>query len=300
MWVDRDGTEDVLTAPPRLYVYPRLSPDGTRVALDARDDENDVWVWDLTRETLTRLTLSEEPDTYPVWTPDGQRVVFGSARDGRPNLYWRAADGTGAVERLTESPNAQFPQTVSSDGTRLVLSENAPDTGRDLNVLTLDGDRKVEPLIVTEFNEQNAEISPDGRLLAYESNASGQEEIYVRLFPDVDAGRWQISTTGGRRPLWGPEGRELFYLTEAGVMGVTVETGAGFSANTPALVVEGRYYGASGDQVGRTYDITPDGQRFLMIREGRPADTDDPFAGLTQIHVVLNWHQELLERVPVP
>ena len=296
-WVDRDGTEEVLTAPPRAYTSPRLSPDGTRVAIHDRDNENDLWVLDLTRQTLSRLTLAAEPDTYPVWTHDGQRVLFASPRDGVRNLYARAADGTGVVERLTESPNAQYPNTISPDGIHLVFSETSPDTGSDLHVLTLDDERRVEPLLVTEFDEGNAEISPDGRWLAYQSDASGQWEIYVQPFPDVDSGRWPISTTGGTRPLWGPDGRELFYLTEAGVLGVTVETGAGFQAGTPALVVEGPYYGTSGGRPGRTYDIATDGQRFLMIRERA---TDDTFADLRQLHVVLNWFEELKARVPVP
>ncbi len=299
VWVDRDGTEEALAAPPRDYVYPRLSPNGTQMTLDAQDDEDDVWVWDLTRETLTRLTFAAEADDFGVWTPDGQRVVFSSFRDGRAlNIYWRAADGTGAVERLTESPHHQFPQTISPDGTYLVFYEQVPDTRSDLHVLTLDDDRRVAPLIVTEFSERNAEISPDGRWLAYQSDASGRAEIYVQPFPDVDTGRWQMSTTGGRRPLWGPDGRELFYLTEAGVMGVAVETGAGFEeAGTPVLVVEGPYYGTSAAFAGRTYDIAPDGRRFLMLKESVTADPDDPFAGLTQIYVVLNWFEELKARV---
>ena len=295
VWVDREGNEETLAAPPRDYVYPRLSPDGTRVALDVRDVENDIWVWDLTRETLTRLTFAAEDDRHPVWTPDGQRVVFASLRGGSADLYWRAADGTGTVERLTESPNDQYPHTISPDGTRLVFREDG-----DFYTLTLDDDRRVEPLIVTEFDERNAELSPDGQWLAYQSNASGRDEIYVQPFPNVDEGRWQISTTGGMRPLWGREGRQLFYLAEAGVTGVTVETATGFAVGTPRLVVEGSYYAPSDATSGRTYDIAPDGQQFLMIREGVIVNADDPFAGLTQIHIVQNWTQELLERVPVP
>ena len=247
------------------------------------------------------MTFAAETDSFPAWMPDGQRVVFGSSRDGSvPNIYWRAADGTGAVERLTESPNTQHPEAISPDGTRLVFQEGTPDTGRDLHVLSLDRNRRVEPLIVTEFDERNAEISRDGQWLAYESDASGQYEIYVQPFPDVDAERWQISTTGGAQPLWGPDGRELFYLAEVGLMGVTVETEAGFAAGTPALVVEGPYYDTTAANNGRSYDVAPDGQRFLMLEARAPANPDDPFAGLTQIHVVFNWHQELLERVPIP
>ena len=152
---------------------------------------------------------------------------------------------------------------------------------------------------MSEFNERNAEISPDGKWLAYQSDASGRYEIYVQPFPDVETSRQQVSTSGATRPLWGPDGRELFYVTEAAVMGVAVETRGGFAPGAPALVVEGQYYGtASGNRPGRSYDISLDGQRFLMIKEGVPDTTDDPFAGLTQIHVVLNWFSELQARVP--
>jgi serine/threonine-protein kinase len=296
IWVDREGREDVINAPPHAYLYPRLSPDGTRLAVSAEDDERDLWVWEFARETLTRLTFTPEPEAYGLWTPDGARVIFDSGRDGGVlNLFWRAADGTGTVERLSQSPNVQVPQALSRDGARLVYREGVAQTA-DLYLLALDDQRRVDPLIATEFGEQNAEISPDGQWVAYDSNTSGQAEVYVQPFPNVDDGKWQISTTGGTRPLWGPDGRELFYVTEAGVMGISVETESAFARGPPAPVIEGQYYAG---RVGRAYDIAPDGQRFLMIKEGVAA-ADDPFAGLTQIHVVLNWYQELLERVPVP
>ena len=299
-WVDRDGTVEALAVPPRLYRYPRLSPDGTRVVVNARDEDNDLWIWDLARETPTRLTFAAEIDSFPVWMPDGKRVVFASSRDGSsPNLYSRAADGTGAVERLTDSPNTQHPKTISPDGTHLIFEEGSPDTGSDFHVLTLDHDRRVAPLIVTEFDEQNPEISPDGRWLAYESDASGQYEIWVRPFPDVDGGQWQISTTGGTQPLWGPDGRELLYLAKAGLMGVTVETEASFAWGAPTLIIEGPYYDTSAANGSRSYDSAPDGQRFLMLAARAPADPDDPFAGLAQIIVVENWFEELKARVPI-
>ena len=242
VWVDREGREELIAAPPRTYVYPRLSPDGTRLTLDSRDDDDDVWIWDLVRGGLTRFIDASEANRFGIWTPDGNRIIFSSTRDGSRYLYWRAADGTGTVERLTESPNTHWPNSVAPDRSRLVFWE-VVDGNSDLHVLTLDDEHRVEPLIVTEFNERNGEISPDGRWLAYESDASGQRGIYVQPFPDVDTGRWPISTTGGTRPVWGPEGRELFYLTEAGVMGVTIDTSADFQASAPTLVIEGSYYG---------------------------------------------------------
>jgi hypothetical protein len=121
----------------------------------------------------------------------------------------------------------------------------------------------------------------------------------VQPFPDVDTGRWPISRTGGQRPLWGPQGRELFYLIDAGVMGVTVETGAGFQVSPPTLIIEGSYYGPSGSFHGRTYDVAPDGERFVMLKEEAVDNTGDPLASTPQITVVLNWFEELKARVPV-
>jgi serine/threonine-protein kinase len=141
VWVDRQGREEPLKAPLRAYMYPRLSPDGTRVALDVRDQDQDIWIWDLARETLRRFTFDPAEDQFPVWTPDGRRLLFNSTRAGpADNLFWQASDGTGAVERLTESPNKHYAYSVSPDGTRLVFSEETAPTWADaLMVLTLDG-----------------------------------------------------------------------------------------------------------------------------------------------------------------
>ena len=179
-------------------------------------------------------------------------MLFRSARRGPVNLFWQAADGTGAVERLTESPNNQFPSAFSPDGTRLVFREETATTGEDLMVLALEGGdgasrhspgvggpgrsatSDVRPLVQTTFNELNGEISPDGRWMAYQSNESGQDEIYVRPFPDADSGRWQVSTGGGTRPLWARSGKELFYVGPSGaVMSASVEGGSTFRAGTP-------------------------------------------------------------------
>ena len=226
VWIDREGNEEVLSAPPRAYIYPRISPDGTRVAIEhfVSTSDADIWVWDFARETLTRLTVDPAADEYPVWTPDGERVIFTSRRDGAiPNPYWVAADGTGTAERLAENPNFLYPHTISPDGTRLVMREGVDPA--NLVVMTLDGERRIEPLISAEaFSERNAEISADGRWIAYESNESGQFEIYVRPFPDVDSGRSQISARGGRGAVWARSGEELFYRNLDGVlMGVPVE-----------------------------------------------------------------------------
>ena len=186
------------------------------------------------------------------------------------NLFAQAADGSGDVTRLTKSPNIQHATSVSPDGTRLVFTETAPTTGPDVMQLRLDGTHAVTPLVQTPFNERNGEVSPDGRWLAYEANDSGRFNIYVRPFPDVSSGHWQVSTDGGTRPLWARNSQELFYLTLTGaLMRVGVARGPTWAATAPTKLFEGRY-GAAASQTGRTYDIAPDGQRFLMIKPAAP------------------------------
>ena len=238
VWVDRLGHETAIPAPSRVYVYPRLSPDGTGVAIYVGDYEQDIWLWDLARTTLTRVTFDPGIDAYPVWTPDGRRLIFSSERAGARNLFWQAADGTGAVERLTDSPNLQNATAVSPDGRRLLFSETGTKTGEDVMQVELDGTHHVTPLVQSSFTERNGIISPDGRWLAYEANDSGQFEIYVRPFPEVNSGHWQVSTGGGTRPLWARNGQELFYLSPTGaLMRVGVERSQSWAATTPTIML---------------------------------------------------------------
>src|SRR6185295_12858122 len=243
---------------------PALSPDGTRAMVFGNDQEHDLWLWDFARTTLTRLTLAPGIDGIGVWTPDGRRVIFSSDRTGVRNLFSQAADGTGAVDRLTESLNTQYPSAVSPDGRRLIFSEEAPGTADDVMMMELDGSRRVTPLVQSPFAERNGIVSPDGRWLAYEANDSGRVEVYVRPFPEVNSGHWQVSTTGGTRPLWAPSGQELFYAAPTGaLMRVGVERGPSWAGTTPTLLVKEGYLTIAGGNFGRTYDISPDGQRFL-------------------------------------
>ncbi len=298
VWVDRAGKEEPLPVPPRSYAYPRLSPDGSRIALDIRDQNLDIWIWDLSRRTLTRLTSSAGPDNTPVWTPDGKRILFASQRmEGFNNLFWQPSDGTGQPERLLESPTGQLPQAVSPDGTRLVFRQTA---GGDLDTLSLVGDRRVTPLLHTPFVELNAEVSPDGRWLAYQSNDSGVNEVYVRPFPNADGGKWQISAGGGANPLWSRDGRELFFQSgtdaQRRLMAAPIAAGAAFSAGTARTLFEGAYLGPALGLGGRTYDVSLDGKRFLMIKD---LTASDPAASASApLVAVLNVFDELTRLAP--
>jgi serine/threonine-protein kinase len=294
VWVDRSGKEEPVAAPPRAYEQPRLSPDGSRLAIASFDQESDIWIWDLGRATLARLTLDPGQDQFPLWTPDGRRVVFSANHDGQPNLWWQAADGTGAAERLTKSSNAQFLTGITPDGTALVFNEPTPMMGRDLLELALDGTHRVTPLLQTKFDERNGIVSPDGRWLAYESNSSGPFEIYVRPFPNVGGGQWQVSTAGGRQPLWARSGKELFYVgSDGALLRVPVEaSGATWNAGTPVKLLEGRYYTGTGS--GRAYDVSADGERFLMIK----APGGDSAPSSPSMILVQHFDEELKRLVP--
>ena len=300
VWVDRQGHEEAINAPSRAYVYPRLSPDGSQVALDALGDNRDIYIWDLARGADARLTTHPGLDRSPTWTADGRRIIFSSDRDGVPSLYWQSADGVGAAELLLDATRAQFPHSVSRDGRWLVLRENVDVGAADLLRVTIDRrPLQAQPLIRTSFSEFNAEISPDGRWLAYQSNMSGRFEVYVRPFPEADAGgQWTISTNGGREPVWSRQGTDLFYRTPSGaVMGAAVRSKATtWDASRPVQVLEGSGYllGTDGVNPYRTYD-TLDGHKFLMLknREVTARDRVSP-----AIVVVQNWAEELKEKVP--
>ncbi len=200
VWVTRQGREEPITAPERAYYYPRLSPDGTQIALDVRDQEEDIWVWDLRRKMLTRLTFDRASDQYPVWTPDGKRIIFGSARAGTSNLYGQLSDGTGEPERLTTSVKLQHPNSISPDGARIVFREEGGVGGVDLIALVenRNGRRSSEPLVVTPAGELNADVSPDGRWMAYRVERIGPER---GLRAAVPARRWRaVARVDGRGP----------------------------------------------------------------------------------------------------
>jgi serine/threonine-protein kinase len=299
VWINRQGKEETISAPPRSYAAARISPDGTRVALEIRDQESNIWIWDLARQTLTRLTDGHSVDTSPVWTPDSARIIFRSARDGIGNLYWQAANNTGAVERLTMGLNSQFSTSISPDRTRLVFTETGPNATDDIVMMTMDGKRATEPLIHTKYRETNAEISPNGRWIAYASNESGTMQVYVRPFPNVDGGHWPVSTGPvGSRPLWARNGRELFYVDDAAnrLMVVPVQSdGETFGLGTPVKVFD--YPLAVNTYSPRSFDISPDGQRFLVIKDA--TNDQSSTATTASMVVVVNWLEELKQRVPV-
>ena len=307
VWVDRLGKEESLGVPERPYVYPRLSPDGSRIAVTVNDQEQDIWIWDVGRKALRRFTIDPAEERYSAWTPNGKRIAFGSHRGGEAGMWWQAADGTGTPERLGGFPINRYgnlqPTTISPDGSRLVAT--ATGGPPNLWILTLNGDPQLTPLLQTgssprdignRATERNAEISPDGRWIAYESLEAGQFDVYVRPFPDVTGGKWPVSTNGGSQPLWARSGKELFFIDPSGALtGVRVEGQSSFTAGTPAKILDSSYVWSVPTYAGRMYDISPDGQRFLMLKESSLPDRTSVPRSIT---VVQNWHEELKRLVP--
>jgi serine/threonine-protein kinase len=290
VWVDRQSREEQpITAPARPYRQPRVSPDGTRVALAMSESgtgpDTNIWVWDLAREKLNQLTLASSGYAYPVWTSNGRRLIFHKPVG---NVFWQSADGTGATE-LLKSGAAGLPSGVTPDGKQLLF--NAPG-GRDVMMLELDTGR-IQQLVKTSANERNGVVSRDGRWLAYESDSPGQFEIYIKPFPDVDSGIWKVSTAGGTRPLWAPNGQELFYVAPDGaIMAARVHPrGAAWSAESPVKLFGGPYATGAPSE-GRNYDVSAHDNRFLMVKE--PANP----AIAPYIVVVQNWFEELKRLAP--
>jgi serine/threonine protein kinase/WD40 repeat protein len=282
VWVDRGGNVEPLPAPTRYYDAISLSPDGRQVAVEIPSNTLQIWVYNIARGTLTRLTTGEGYNSFPIWTPDGKRIAYREYRAGCRNIYCKNADGTGGEEQLTTGENLQTPTSWSPDGKWLAYSDNSPATSNDIWTLQIGGERKQQPFLRTASNEGGAQFSPDGRWLAYQSDESGRYEIYVRPFPGP-GGKWQISSEGGRRCRWARNGRELFYLNGNKMMAVDIKTESAFMAGKPKLLFEGQF---------GYDDVAPDGQRFLMTQSVEPEQPS------TKINLVLNWFEELKRKVP--
>ena len=301
VWRDRGGKTLPLRAAAANWSNPRFSPDGRRLALDIRDKQNlDIWVYEWARDTLTRLTFDRGIDQKPVWTPDGRRIVFWSQRNGGAgSLYWQRADGTGDAQRLTEGKNPQFTASWHPGGKFFAFYETNPQTGDDLMILPMDGDeasgwKPGTPTVFlnSPFREREPMFSPDGRWLAYMSNESGRDEIYVRPFPGP-GGKWQVSTAGGQSPIWSRTRRELFYSAPGNRIMVATYAmdGDSFQAAKPRVWSETPFASRP-----RQYpvDLHPDGDRFALA----PAPDAQAEPKQDKVVFIFNFFDELKRLSP--
>jgi eukaryotic-like serine/threonine-protein kinase len=277
--VDHLGRERVLSPDLRGYDGPRYSPDGRRLVARIQDPVGfNIWVFDFARATSLRLTFDGQ-SYYPEWTRDGTRIVYPHTIKGETGLWWKQAGGGGDAEPLYDPPQAQWESSWLPDGKRFVVRQNDSVSGRDLWLVTLP-DKHAVPLVVTQYSEQDPKVSPDGRLLAYVSNATGRAEVYIRTLPD-SGGTWLVSEGGGTEPLWAPDGRRLYYRSGDAIMGVNVETRPAFSLGRRDSLFVGSYVP---NPTHTNYDIHPSGDRFVMVRMA---------PGEQRAVVVLNWAAEL-------
>jgi Tol biopolymer transport system component len=275
-----------IDGPARYPANPAMSPDGKRVAiarLDLANGSSDIWIIDIARRLASRLTTHPAWELAPLWSPDGRRVVYASNRDGPWDLYESdvAPDPSGRTpaERLVlRSATNKHPQTWGAHGAALIYTDEDPATGEDLWMIELGADRPPRSVLKTPFDEREADLSADGRWLAYASDESGRMEVYVRPFPSGGEA-WRISPSGGIEPRWRADGSELFYVgPDRRLMAVAIGRGSAFTAGVPAVVSDVRV----GESSWWDYAVTPDGQQFI-VKQAMSEEHSTP------INVVLDW-----------
>lgn len=272
VWVDDKGTTQVLSAARRPYEDMSLSPDGRRLAMTIEGPQWNIWLLDIARGSLSRITTDQD-NRDPLWTPDGKRLIYSSFRDKHWGLYWKPVDGSGPEERFLATDTQPLADTWSPDGKTLLYSTDL------LFTVSVEGDRKSSLFTRSKFTPTRPAFSPDGHWLAYESAESGREEVYVQPYPGP-GGQIQVSIDGGTRATWSSSGRELYYRNADKVMAVQIETSPALNASTPRVMFEGRY-----EEAGHDYAVA--GDRFVFIKEAEQTE------GQTEIRVIQNWNDEL-------
>jgi eukaryotic-like serine/threonine-protein kinase len=299
VWVDRKGAAQPLAvSPPAPYFGPRLSPDGQKIAVAVRtaalNRGTDVWIYDVARGAPTRLTF--DGGGLPIWSPDGKRLAYATYAAGANNLYVINADGGGKPERVASSDLHQFPTSWAPAGNTIAFLQQDRNGAYGIWVVPMDGERKPRLFLESRFELWHSVLSPDGHWMAYISNESGTYELYVRPYPGPGE-KIRISTAGGFEPIWTADGRELLYRTGTSeshqFVSAAIRSLSPFHADPPRLLFESKPGEYDSTAPERSWDVSADGQRFLLLRP--TASTDKP---VTVMHVVLNWAEELKRLAP--
>ena len=295
VFVDRQGRPTAAFDERGMYLAPRLSPDGGQIAyaaVDAQSGQRNIWIGDLKRGTRTRLTFGTDTSSDPIWTPDGQGITYASTREqGAFAVFTSPTDGSrGPIQLMhgVEPNRSLFPRLWFRDGSALAF--HAIKTSDDIGIWRKSSGAE-EMLLATSVAELEPSLSPDERFMAYASDESGRREVYIRALSGAPY-RVQVSSEGGDEPVWSPQGSELFYRRGAQMIAVPVSTASGVTFGHPAVLFEGRYDVDPFNADATNYDVTRDGQRFVMVRPVADA------AHSLQLNVIVNWYEELQRMAP--
>ncbi len=295
MLVDTSGESKILDLPLGKYQSPRFSPDGEQLLIGYTLEKSNCWIYELDRGTFRRFTEKDYEAFWAIWTPDGSEIVFNSNLEGSAlNLYLKRTDGNYSGERLSESDYHQQPKSWTNDGKSLILSQGIhPETGIDIYSLQLENN-ELKPVLNTSSNESHPNLSNDGKWLAYVSDQSGREDVFVCSFPDL-SNIQQVSVDGGIEPLWSSKDDQLYFRDITGnrlmVVSTHVNKERTLEFSEPQLIMEGNYKASAGPW-GRNYDLSPDGKEFLMISTAQLEFVPK------QVNIVLNWQQKLNDLFP--
>jgi Tol biopolymer transport system component len=281
-WFTREGKELGTIGEPQVYANPQIALSGRHVVVDQTDtgsQNTDIWTYEVQGGSAKRLTFDPALDATPVWSPDGEKVVFTSSRGSAFNLYMKAANGAQEEKVICESESDKYPNSWSRDGKHILYQE-----GLDLKYLTLP-EMKSAPFLKGPATLKNAQFSPDGKWVAYDSNESGKWEVYVTSFPEAH-GKWQVSSGGGEQPRWRGDGEEMFYLApDAKIVAVPVKAGAGFDPGAPVALFQTNPKETLATSEQAIYDVDPGGQKFLVNTLVKGGD-------LQPMTVILHWGEK--------
>jgi serine/threonine-protein kinase len=291
-WADRTGSAQPLTTVPTgPYLFPRLSPDNLKIALTVRRGGADVWVYDTSRGAPTRVTF--DGGSHPVWSPDGKRLAISVMADGVSNLNVINADGSGKPERLAPSQFAQIPMSWASKPNAIAFVQRPDLESYAIWIMPMEAGagRKARMFLQSRFRPSHVEFSPDGQWLAYVSTESGAPDVYVQPYPGPGE-KIRISPDGGTEPVWAANGRELLYRNRGQFVAASIRSVSPFRVDPPRVLFTTRGEYDSTTPL-RSWNVTADGQRFLLMRFAESADKP-----VTAINVVLNWAAELTRLAP--